>query len=202
MHPIETMYKTTLLTTVFCLFLLGTTHVNGELLLLDEWLEDLFWCGKPRCCLEYDVDVWDTYNYNHTNECTTDEECNHVAITLNGCGHVRNRFDSYISGTQFYCMPMGNEGRSYCTLGCKIYKQRACTLPGTVIDSYAGTMDYCYFYYNDVTEAINPVCPCLRKNCDTFGACATNPILTNIPPPTPSPPPIPSPSPTPSPAPE
>ncbi len=179
------------------LTIVNVIQVEGELQLLDDYLKEMFWCGKPRCCLEYDPIIWDRYEYSHDNECETDQECDITAITLNGCGHVRNRYDSYVAGTKFVCKAMGDLGKKYCTLACKLHKARECSPPGKTYNSYYGDMEYCYFYFNNETNIIEPSCPCLRNKCDTFAGCTTNPILKNVRPPPLSPSPSPSPSPHP-----
>jgi len=160
---------------------------QSDLLLLDEFLKDLYWCGRPRCCLEYDAEIWDAYGYNHTNECTTTEDCI-VGAAMNGCG-ILDQYPWFVTDTEQACIEMGESGKNYCSLTCTISPDAPCAHGGLNFTEFAP--QYCYFYYDNVTDEIIPDCPCLSSACDFFDYCEESPIQHVMPLPSPSPSPSP-----------
>ena len=173
--------KNTLFLMIITLFV---CCVNTDLLLTTDVLENVFWCPRSRCCMAYDEEIWDLYDYDHTNECETAEDCIFVAAALNGCGHLSvygNAF--YNPSTRFECIEMGDEGRSFCTIGCSIhmFSTEDCSEEGVEYDMMEGTDVSCRIYYNDETGLLEPDCPCFIANCNEFTECPEHPVLQWVP---------------------
>jgi len=133
--------------------------------------------------MEYDQEIWDQFGYTHTNECETVDDCYYNSLRMHGCNDPRLFYSRFLFMTKYHCTPMGNQGKKYCTLGCKLFAPTFCSDPNAYYDQENGSTFLCHFYLDNVTQEVVPDCPCFRQRCGSFPSCADHPTLfDNVPP--------------------
>jgi hypothetical protein len=148
----------------FSIFLFISLGIS-ELVILDEIVRNTIWCYGERCWKNI------TTGYNGvTNECNMDSDCSYNLLFTFDCPFLYFN-PTYYASSDMYCTPMGNEGKKYCTVGCRLTQQPRCSPSLVPLDPLHGTMVYCYMYYDTVSGEIVPYCPCTKYVCNTETEC-------------------------------